>query len=62
MKDARTLNEKIVGEKDNSQWALLYVHAAVRAWWLAEYSGCYAEGQEGTLKSSGSVLEAGQWR
>lgn len=52
LEDARELNDKIFGQKEPSQWQLLYVHAAVRSWWLAEYSSWYGEHYEGSLTSS----------
>jgi nuclear pore complex protein Nup205 len=52
--DARALNEKIFSSQALSQegkdpWALPYVHAAFRAWWLAEYSSWYGEHYDGSL-------------
>lgn len=49
MEDARNLNERIFPQTDQSQWQLVYVHAAVRSWWLAEYSCWYGEQYEGSL-------------
>jgi nuclear pore complex protein Nup205 len=48
LREARNWNEKIVGHKDQNPWALHYVHAAMCAWWLAEYSGWYMDIQTGS--------------
>lgn len=40
---ARELNEKLFPSSDESSWPLQPLHAAVRAWWLAEYSGFYLD-------------------
>lgn len=55
--DARALDKKVMGPADQKSWALTYVHAAVRAWWLAEYSGCYGENYDADLPAN--VLEEG---
>jgi nuclear pore complex protein Nup205 len=47
--DARALNEKVFQQDDEKPWALPYVHAAFRAWWLAEYSGWYGENHDNAL-------------
>ena len=47
--DARALNTKIMRQNDNKPWTLVYVHAAVRTWWLAEYSGWYGEHHDSGL-------------
>jgi nuclear pore complex protein Nup205 len=41
---ARALNNKLFPATDELPWALPYLQATVRAWWLAEYSGFYLEG------------------
>jgi nuclear pore complex protein Nup205 len=56
--DARALNEKILGQKDQNPWPLIYVQAAIRSWWLAEYSSWYVEHYDGSL--SPNKLEEGQ--
>jgi nuclear pore complex protein Nup205 len=43
LEEARSLNEKVIGNKDQNPWTLHYVHAAVSVWWLAEYSGWYMD-------------------
>lgn len=43
LQQARTLGSKIFPIADEPSWALPYFQAAVRAWWLAEYSGFYLE-------------------
>ncbi|KOS19770.1 Nucleoporin NUP192 [Escovopsis weberi] len=40
---ARDLNKKIFPPSDDSTWPLPYLHATVRAWWLAEYGGFYLD-------------------
>lgn len=40
---ARELNGKLFSFSDESTWPLAYLHAAVKAWWLAEYSGFYLD-------------------
>jgi nuclear pore complex protein Nup205 len=47
--DARALNEKVLRQPDQKSWTLTYVHAAIRAWWLAEYSDYFSENHEATL-------------
>jgi nuclear pore complex protein Nup205 len=47
--DARALNDRILLEDDEKPWKLPYVHAAFRAWWLAEYSGWYGENHDSHL-------------
>ncbi|TLS28723.1 hypothetical protein PpBr36_00589 [Pyricularia pennisetigena] len=39
---ARSLNQKIVN--DETSWSLPFLYAAVKVWWIAEYSGFYVEG------------------
>lgn len=39
---ARELNQKLFPAEE-TPWALQFLHAAVRAWWLAEYSGFYLD-------------------
>jgi nuclear pore complex protein Nup205 len=48
LREARNWNEKIIGHKDQNPWTLHYVHAAVSAWSLAEYSGWYMDNQTGS--------------
>lgn len=40
---ARELNPIICPQQDESPWRLVYLQAAVKAWWLAEYSGWYLD-------------------
>ena len=40
---ARQLNQVICKPGDDDSWALPYLGAAVRAWWIAEYSGWYLD-------------------
>lgn len=39
----RELNNKLFPPADDSTWPLPHLHAAFRAWWLAEYSGFYLD-------------------
>lgn len=43
LSDAKALNDKILSQSEQKPWTLAYVHAAIRAWWLAEYSGWQIE-------------------
>lgn len=47
--DARALNEKLFPQGEEDPWPLVYVHAAIRSWWLAEYSSWYGEHYDGSL-------------
>ncbi|EAQ91321.1 hypothetical protein CHGG_03256 [Chaetomium globosum CBS 148.51] len=42
LQQARQLNRVVCKQTDDS-WALPYLGAAVRAWWIAEYSGWYLD-------------------
>ncbi|TVY19835.1 Nucleoporin [Lachnellula arida] len=48
MAEAKSLNDRLFAQ-DQNPWALSYVHAAFRAWWLAEYSGWYVEINDGSI-------------
>ncbi|GAB0133322.1 hypothetical protein EsDP_00001734 [Epichloe bromicola] len=39
----RGLHNKLFPASDDSTWPLPHLHAAFRAWWLAEYSGFYLD-------------------
>ncbi|KAL8371137.1 hypothetical protein RB595_001132 [Gaeumannomyces hyphopodioides] len=41
---ARSLNDKVVKQSDDQPWLMSFMYAAVRVWWIAEYSGWYVEG------------------
>lgn len=43
LREARSLDEFIRGEKDAEAWPLRSFHAAIIVWWLAEYSGRYLD-------------------
>ncbi|KAH6723827.1 nucleoporin Nup186/Nup192/Nup205 [Leptodontidium sp. MPI-SDFR-AT-0119] len=59
--DARALNDKIFARvDDNNTWALTYVHATVKALWLAEYSGWYVEHSDGSIPDRQLADEASQ--
>ena len=47
--DARALNKKVLHQFDQRPWTLTYVHATIRAWWLAEYSDYFSENHEAAL-------------
>jgi nuclear pore complex protein Nup205 len=49
MAEARDLNDRFLAQNTQNTWALPYVHAAFRAWWLAEYSGWYVELNDGSI-------------
>jgi nuclear pore complex protein Nup205 len=40
-----------MASEDNS-WPLPYLQAAIRAWWLAEYSGFYVEDPPASMVSA----------
>lgn len=41
--EARTLHNALLAARDNEPWILRNLHAAMLAWWLAEYSGRYTD-------------------
>ncbi|RYP41467.1 hypothetical protein DL767_000972 [Monosporascus sp. MG133] len=47
VEEARQLNEIICRQSDDDTRQLPYLNAAIRAWWIAEYSGWYVEGAAG---------------
>lgn len=57
--DARALNDRIIRHDDEKPWTLPYVHAAFRAWWLAEYSGWYGENHDSGLPEN--QIEEGKY-
>lgn len=57
LEEAKRLNEKFFAD-DHTHWNLVYLHAAVRAWWLAEYSSFFGEAHNGGLTEG--QLDAGQ--
>lgn len=38
---------QMISKGDDETWTLPYLHAAVRAWWVAEYSGLFVEVADG---------------
>ncbi|KAI9052231.1 hypothetical protein LZ554_003588 [Drepanopeziza brunnea f. sp. 'monogermtubi'] len=59
--DARALNDKIFARVDDKNaWALPYVHAAFRVFWLAEYSSWYTESSDGSIPDNQLEDEARQ--
>lgn len=47
VEQARQLNDIICQQSDDDTRQLPFLHAAIRAWWIAEYSGWYMEGAAG---------------
>jgi nuclear pore complex protein Nup205 len=47
--EADILNQRLFIQAEQNPWTLTYVHAAVRVWWLAEYSGWYGEDYDGNM-------------
>ncbi len=45
---ARELNKALCKQSDADTWQIPILHAAVVAWWIAEYTGWYVEEQAGT--------------
>jgi nuclear pore complex protein Nup205 len=43
LQQSRQLNQAICKPTDDDPWTLPYLGAAVRAWWIAEYSGWYID-------------------
>ena len=43
LRDARKLHEQLMAGRESDNWVLRNLHAAVLAWWLAEYSGRYID-------------------
>lgn len=43
IRDARKLHGQLMAGRESDNWVLRNVHAAVLAWWLAEYSGRYVD-------------------
>lgn len=48
LREARTLNSKILDNKDKAPWILRNLQAALITWWLSEYSGWYLEQPTGS--------------
>jgi len=42
---ARELNKTVCKQSDDDSWQIPFLHAAVVAWWVTEYSGWYVEEQ-----------------
>ena len=57
LRDARTLQTKIIGSRDTNQWAVPHLQAAFTIWWLAEYSGWFFD-QSNMSPLQGVDLEA----
>jgi len=57
LREARSINAKILQSKDSKPWALPHLQAAIITWWLAEYSGWYYEQTPGS-PAVGVDLEA----
>jgi len=50
LQEAKKLDDKF-NRPDQANWVLPYVHAAFRAWWLAEYGGWFGEHYDGSLQN-----------
>ena len=57
--EVRGLNAKLFPVSDEATWHLPYLQAAVRAWWLAEYSGFYLDDPPESAIPSTADLEQG---
>ena len=57
--DAKALNEKILSQSEQKPWTLTYVHAAIRAWWLAEFSGWHIDHHDASANVSQAQREEG---
>ncbi|KAI9734491.1 MAG: hypothetical protein M1818_006880 [Claussenomyces sp. TS43310] len=60
--EARALTQRIVAPDDQQSWTLHYVHAAVNAWWLAEYSGRYLDVPSDTSLANVNLAEDSKLR
>ncbi|KAK3375348.1 nucleoporin Nup186/Nup192/Nup205 [Podospora didyma] len=54
---ARQLNDMVCRQDENDLWAIPNLGAAVRAWWIAEYSGWYMEDTSGYDELRGVNLD-----
>ncbi len=45
---ARELNKIVCKPFDSDIWLMQFLHAAIVAWWIAEYTGWYVDDQAGT--------------
>ncbi|CAD6505981.1 BgTH12-06913 [Blumeria graminis f. sp. triticale] len=57
MVEAQTLHEKLMAQDDKS-WTLVYLQAAFRLMWLAEYSGWYSESNDANVPDKQQEEEA----
>ena len=48
LRQSRAINTRIMEGRDTQVWALPNLQAAMTAWWLAEYSGCYFDQPTGS--------------
>lgn len=55
---ARERNAKLF-PADEASWPLQPLHAAVRAWWLSEYSGLYLDDPPESAMPPNTDLDAG---
>lgn len=55
---ARETNTKLF-PPDEASWPLQFLHAAVRSWWLAEYSGFYLDDPPESAIPPNTDLDAG---
>lgn len=59
LRQGREINRKIFPPADDSTWPLPFLHATVRAWWLAEYSGWYLDDPPESAIPPGTDLDEG---
>lgn len=59
---ARALNDRLFPLTDERPWALPHFQAAVRAWWLAQYSGFYLEEPPEAAIPPGTDLDEGMMK
>ena len=57
----RELNNQLFPLTDEPAWGLPFFHAAVRAWWLAEYSGFYLDDPPEAAIPPNTDLDEGKW-
>ncbi|KAG9245395.1 nucleoporin Nup186/Nup192/Nup205 [Calycina marina] len=60
VEDARELNIQLMQSSPDKPWEQPCLHAAVRAWWLSEYSGWYGDNYEGLMPQNQLAEEGNQ--
>lgn len=61
VEQARKLNNVVCGQPDDAT-RLPYLGAAIRAWWVAEYSGWYLEDASGSVLAGVNVDQGKRMR